>query len=337
MSARASLLAAAVLVLPATAPLAAQDFIWTPDRPDAVAPPGVFGDRVFAAGGFELSAYYRRISQEGIRFGSELVDPVSMFEFFEIVPLALVTDAYVVRAGLGLTDDLTVVGRGGFLTRRREQITEDFTFFVMESQGISDIELQALYGFWDSDAIRAHLHAGVSAPTGTVQARGGFDDVRAGGTLPYDMQMGAGAWGFSPGITAQVMNESGTVGGQVVGTLYLLEKGDWRHGDKVEANAWAGYRFNRFFSASARVNVLSFEAIKGFDPELEPFRDPGEHPLSFSGTRVEIPVGLNLYMPEGRWQGHRLSAELLFPVYENFDGPWLATDWSVKLGWQVGF
>ena len=86
------------------------------------------------------------------------------------------------------------------------------------------------------------------------------------------------------------------------------------------------------------MHLLSFEGIEGFDPDLDPARDPGEWPISFAGTRVDIPVGLNLYMPEdGPWAGHRLSVELVFPVHESFDGPWLASDWGASVGWQVGF
>jgi hypothetical protein len=325
-----------MFVLAASAPVQAQEFSWTFERPDAVAPLGVFGDRTLPGGAFEIGVHYARVSQEGIRFGSDFVDPLTLFETFDIVPFGLNTDGYFLRAGLGITDALTLAARGGFVTRVREQLTQDLSYFVLESEGISDVEVQALYGVWASDAVRAHLHGGVSIPTGNVEASGGDAELRAPGTLPYDMQLGAGAWGFSPGVTAQVMNESGSVGAQLLATLYLLEKQDWRLGDRVEGNIWAGYRLNDFFSASARLHVLSFEGIVGFDPALDPARDPGEWPISFAGTRVDLPVGLNLYIPEGRWQGHRLSVELSFPVHESFEGPWLATDWGASVGWQFG-
>jgi hypothetical protein len=208
---------------------------------------------------------------------------------------------------------------------------------VLESNGISDLEVQALYSVFSQDAVRAHLHAGVTVPTGSVSASDGVESLREEGTLPYDMQLGAGAFGFSPGLTAQIMNESGTVGAQLLGTFFFAEKEDWRLGNRIEGNVWAAYRLSRHFSASARAHVISFEGIEGFDPELDPARDPGEWPISFAGTRVDLPIGLNLYMPEdGPWAGHRLSVELVFPVYESFDGPWLASDWGATIGWQIG-
>jgi hypothetical protein len=336
-----SLLVAALLTT-AAAPVAAQDFIWSNDRPDAVAPLGVWGDRTLDAGALELGLSWSKVSQEGIRFGSEMIDPTQLFANFDIVPLNLNTDVYGVRVAFGLSENMTLAGRAGFLMRSREQITEDLTFFELNSEGLSDIEAQALYNVWTSDDVRVHLHLGATIPTGDVLAVDGFEEleaIRPRGQLPYDMQLGAGAWGVSPGITAQIMNEVGAVGGQIVGTRYFLEKQDWRLGDKVEANAWAAYRLNRFLSVSARMHAIGFGAIQGFDPALDPARDPGEFPISYGGHRVDLPVGLNIYVPqeEGRFAGHRLSVEFLFPVTEEFDGPWLATDWGVSVGWQFAF
>jgi hypothetical protein len=68
---------------------------------------------------------------------------------------------------------------------------------------------------------------GVLIPTGSVDETGDFpasgdlgaaDDVQ----LPYSMQTGSGAWALVPGITAQVMNNVGTVGGQVLGYFSAL-------------------------------------------------------------------------------------------------------------------
>lgn len=336
MSARSLLVAA--LLTTAAAPVAAQDFVWSTDRPDAVAPAGVWGDRTLDAGATELGLTWTKVAQAGIRFGEDLVEPEEMFKFFEIVPLTLNTDYYTGHLTFGLSDAVTLTGRVSFLMRARANILEDLTYFVLESEGMSDIEAQALIRVWASDDVHVHLHLGGSLPTGDVLAVDGAGGVRPRGQLPYDMQLGAGAWGFSPGITAQIMNDAGAVGGQIVGTRYFMEKQDWRMGDKIEATAWAAYRLNRFISASARVHAIGFGAIQGFDPALDPNRDPGELPISFGGKRVDLPVGLNIYVPEGEGDlaGHRLSVEFLFPVFEEFDGPWLSTDWGVTVGWQFG-
>jgi hypothetical protein len=336
MSSRRLILSAVALVIAGTAPAGAQT-LWSPDRPDAVAPIGVFGDRLQPAGKMQLTAFYARSASEGIRFGTEEIDPTTLFGEFELVPLSLTTDAWYLRAQYGINDRVTLAAEGGFANRTREQITEDFTFFALGSQGPTDVRAQLLFNLFNSEAVKAHLHLGASAPVGSTSESDGVAGLRATGRLPYDMQLGAGAWGISPGATAEVMNEYGAVGGQVIGTWYVGNTNGWRHGDQIEGNAWAAYRLNRFFSLSTRVHVLSFESIQGFDPTLDPARDPGELPLSFGGTKIEMPVGLNLYMPDGGWAGHRMSVEFNFPVHESFDGPWLKSNWGVTFGWQKTF
>jgi hypothetical protein len=336
MSARCLLVAALLTV--AAAPAGAQEYVWTDDRPDAEAPLGVFGARTLSAGALQITALYSKMDQSGIRLGSQLVDPSTLFDSHEIVPFDLTTTGYVVRGAYGLSDDLTLAGRVGFQMRDRWQRNQEDVFFQLESSGITDLEVQALYDVYESGPYRAHLHAGVTIPTGSVTLEDGVEGLREEGHLPYDMQIGSGAFGFSPGVTAQAMNENGSVGAQVLATLFFLEKEDWRLGDRVEANMWAGFRLNRFFSASVRVRATAFEEIDGFDPQLDPARDPGEYPFGLSGRRVDIPVGLNFYMPEGRWQGHRGSLEFVFPAHEQFDDwAWLASDWGFEVGWQKTF
>jgi len=55
------------------------------------------------------------------------------------------------------------------------------------------------------------------------------------------------------------------------------------------------------------------------------------------GTRVGIPLGLNLYFPSGALKGHRIAAEWHIPVYQTLNGPQLETDWVLTLGWQKSF
>ena len=335
MSAR-SLLVAALLSV-AAVPAGAQEYMWNDVRPDAVPPLGVFGARTLSAGALDLTVLYSKIDLAGIRLGSEFVDPTALVGDFQFVPFDLTTTGWTVRGALGLTDDLTLASRIGFLMRDRWQFNDETTF-QLEAQGITDLEVQALYDVYESGPYRAHLQAGVTIPTGSVTLEDGFEGLRADGVLPYDMQIGSGAFGVSPGATFQAMNERGSVGAQALATLFFLEKGDWRAGDRVEAGVWAAVRFNQFFSASVRMRALATEEIQGFDPDLDPTRDPGETPFSIGGQRVDVPVGVNFYMPEGRWQGHRASIEFIFPVHERFDDSYgLASDWGFEVGLQKTF
>ena len=323
------------LVVLGVVQLQAQEHVWTIDRPDGVAPIGVFGDRTLASGALELTAIYSSSDHLGIRFGTEVVSIDQTLDLFDVAPLSLATELLEVRLGLGLTDRLTLAGRIGIVSKERQQVTTD-QFFIIEVSDVSDTEVHLLWEVTNpGGAVRAHLQGGLSLPTGSIEESADVSGIRTG-VLPYDMQTGAGVVGALPGATAAVQNEVGTVGGQIMGRIYFGENDrGWRPGNAVEFNGWASYKVSDYVSVTARVNAIGWDAIDGFDAELNPFRDPGELGSSYAGERVNLPVGLNIYIPTGPLAGHRLSFEWVANVHEDLDGPWLAADDGFNISWQV--
>lgn len=55
------------------------------------------------------------------------------------------------------------------------------------------------------------------------------------------------------------------------------------------------------------------------------------------GTRLDLPLGLNILFPGGALKGHRIAAEWHIPLYQNLNGPQIETDWLVTVGWQKSF
>ncbi|HSR42239.1 MAG TPA: hypothetical protein VLL48_08710 [Longimicrobiales bacterium] len=337
---RTSLLLAAFLAF-AAGPAVAQDpmtqeHTWTADRPDGVAPGGVFADRVLGEGEFEVTALYSNMDLSGVRFGTDFLSIDETLDFFEVAPLTLTTEVLEVRLGMGLGDGLSLLARTGFASKRREQVTDE-TFFVLESEALTDTEVHVLWEVFGEGAVRAHFQGGVVLPTGSVEEEADLAGIRTG-VLPYDMQTGVGTVGVLPGFTVQMQNEVGTVGAQVTGRVYFGENDrGWRPGNAVEANGWASYRFNDYFAATAAVRAIGWGAIEEADDALDPFRDPGELASSFGGSRVDLPIGLNLYLPDGTLAGHRLSVQWVSNVHEDLDGPWLAADHGFTIAWQATF
>ncbi len=91
MRARSLLVAAAVVF--AAVPAGAQEHMWTADRPDGVTPIGIMGGSTLASGEVELTLMHQKSDLQGIRFDSQLLDPLSLFGFFTQVPLELTTEA----------------------------------------------------------------------------------------------------------------------------------------------------------------------------------------------------------------------------------------------------
>lgn len=327
-----TVLAAALLL--AAAPVGAQQYTWSEDRPDGVAPAGIWGDRTLPRGTVEVGYRFAHATARGLKFGILDVTEPSVLELgFTFVPLERTLEAHVGTVGVGVTDWLTLAATGAWVTKNRTTANDSILFFN-ETSGISDIQADALWEVYRVGAYRAHLHTGVIIPTGAVDARGNFGPA-ANAQLPYDMQIGAGSWTLVPGVTAQVMNDAGSVGVQLRGFFALNDNSrGWRPGTRVDGRLWAGYRFNDFVSVSGGVRASRAEAIKGFDRELETLRDPGDLALSTAMDRVDLPLGFNFRIPGGPLAGQRLSVEWVWTVHEKTDGPLLKDDRGFNIGWQ---
>jgi hypothetical protein len=339
---RISFLLAAALVSGATQASAQEPLIasqeeehtWTADRPDGAAPGGVFADQTLDQGTLELSVSYSKMDLDGVKFETDYLTPDQTLDLFEIAPLTLATDLVELRLAAGLSDDVTLVARSGFVSKRREQITSE-RYFVLESEDLADTEVHVLWNAYDEGPVKAHVQAGILIPTGSVEESGDVAGIRSG-ILPYDMQTGVGTVAFMPGATIQMQNRVGTVGLQFLGRIYVSENDrGWRPGNAAEANAWAAYKVNDYFAVTGRIRAVGWAAIEQADDSLDPFRDPGELASSYGGVRVDAPVGLSIRMPTGPLAGHRLSLEWVSNVHESLDGPWLAADNGFVVTWRT--
>ncbi len=348
---RKSLLTATLLLV--AAPLAAQqdDFMWNADRPDAHAPVGVLGDRTLPGGSFQASYRFQQINNRGVWFDNDSLGLALTQEFYRVAPLSLDNLVHQLEVAYGITDALTVMGRMDYSQRERQQFTTDGLFYVTEANGIGDAEVLGLYEFFRQADTRAHIQMGALIPTGdeagaieTPFSSPGLE------SLPYDMRLGSGVFGVLPGAAAQIQNEVASVGIQARGVVYLGENDlQYRPGNRMEGTLWAGYRLNAYFSVSARARYQTWSGVEGFDPGLQvfndltgeddpPFYDPGNDGFNLGGSQLEIPIGLNLYMPAGSaLQGHRVAIEYVYPAHRSYDGPQLGLQRGLIVGYQVVF
>lgn len=347
---RRSLLTATLLLL-AAAPMSAQEeYVWSGDRPDAQAPLGVVADRTLPGGAFQVGYRYQQMTNRGVWFDNDSLGLDLTREFYRIAPLSMDNLVHELRVAYGINDAMTVMARTEYSQRTREQFTSEGLFYVTEANGLGDTELLGLYEFFRENATRAHIQIGALIPTGdeSGEVETPFSTPGTEG-LPYDMRLGGGVFAFLPGATVQVQNEVASVGIQANGRVYLGENSlDYRPGNRMEGTLWAGYRLNEYFSVSARARYQTWSAVSGFDPNLQvfndgddddpPFYDPGNDGFSMAGSQLDIPVGLNLYMPSGtRFEGHRVAIEYVYPAHRSYDGPQLGFSRGLIVGYQVIF
>ena len=165
----AGVLLASLLV---AGPALAQDWVWTSNRPDGIAPAGVKADFTLSAG--EIYVGFRH-SQEKFR-GSRVTtvevstDDVLDFGFAVATPLY---DRQTTEADLrlGLTDFFTLEGTVPFIQNQALKQTAT-SFFEANSDVLGDVSIRGLFDLLEMDGYRLSLTLGASVPTGQLGKRG---------------------------------------------------------------------------------------------------------------------------------------------------------------------
>jgi hypothetical protein len=205
--------------------------------------------------------------------------------------------------------------------------------------GIGDLEAHLLYGLHQIWPYRAHLSLGVAVPTGSTEQTAVFPNTPSNEVIaPYPLQPGDGTIVILPAVVFVAENDAGTVGLRAGARVPVGENDrGWTRGTEVEGNLWMAYRFTEWVSGSVRINYRKTGNIDGFDPQVNPFSTPMAHPELQGGTRVELPIGINIRFAEGPLVGNRIRAEFILPVHQNLDGPQLKAKYGAALSWSVGF
>ncbi len=313
---------------------------WTLDRPDAFAPTGITGDHLMPAGEFMISVVFQNQNMEGNLWGTDSLDVDDILEFWTVAPVNMSSTSSTIYFLIGVTESLTLEGTVVATHVRMENwmpgtSSDSYFFYETSELGIGDVKVSALWSIFDEGPYRAHIHAGVSLPVGMVNSTG--SNPFSGGQsvyLGYPMQIGSGTFDFLPGFTFQAQNELASFGLQGKATMrnFRQNSGGWRLGNRYMGTAWGAYRFSDYISASARLEAATWGDVKGSDARLDPLFSPANDPNSMGGTRVDLPLGVNVFFPESRIGGYRFSVEGSIPLYQDLNGPQLKHDWSVRFG-----
>ena len=341
-------MAGAILFLMAFAfvqPLEAQvdpEYRWTSSRPDAQGPVSLFEDRTLSAGEIHLAVKYFHTQMRGQGSGSDSLTTSQVLRFFDVAPSQMVTQALSLDVLFGVTQHLTVAASGTFAQKTMDNLagldgqSNMFLLYQTEASGLQDVRVSALYNVYDRGPMRVHVQGGVSVPVGAIDADAvtPFSDPSPT-QLPYTLQLGSGTFDLLPGFTLSIQNEKASLGVQGKGTIRMGENDrGWRLGDAFEGTVWGGFYTSKWISTSLGGRFSSWGNVEGFDEGLNPNESPAHSALTQGGWRVDLPVGLNLVVPPGRFAGHRLGVEFTIPLHQDLDGPQLRHRWSLAAGWQ---
>lgn len=326
-------------------PLTAQDtetYRWTSSRPDAQGPVSLWGDHTVPVGELQLALKYFHTQMKGQGYGTDSLTLNQVLSLFTVAPDEMVTQGASLDVLYGMTPHLTLLASGTFAKKTMDNLTgvegqsNVFLFYQTEATGLEDVKVAALYDVYDRGPLRIHVQGGVSVPVGSISS----DDVtpfsgNRATQLPYPQQLGSGTFDLLPGFTANIQNAKASLGVQGQGTIRLGENDrGWTLGDVYAGTVWAGYRASEWISVSLGLKYSNWGNVTGFDQDLDPNESPANNTLTQGGWRVDIPMGINVIMPPGRFGGNRLGVDVLAPIHQNLDGPQLRHRWSVAVGWQ---
>lgn len=342
-----------------SSPAAAHDV-----KADDHAPIGVMADHTHKQGEVMISLRAMHMAMSGIQTGTDTISPDAVAtqvpnRFFgapmqpptlRIIPTEM--DSEMVMAGImyAPADWVTLTAMGSYITRDMSHTTYQGAAgtnvlgeFTTATEGIGDVSVGALFPVLTAADPKAEnrremtVGAAISIPTGSIEETaqiltpmGATPTVRT----PYQMQIGSGTWDLKPAVTYKGWAGALGYGAQYAGTIRTgTNDAGYRFGDVHEASLWGSYRAAQWVSFSLRGRGRTTGRVEGIDPMIMgPVQTA--NPDFQGGERLDIFAGSNFVITHGALAGHRLGIELGLPVYQDLNGPQLAGDWTLTLGWQ---
>jgi len=304
----------------------------------------VLGGHTHCSGQIMFGYDYTHTHMSGLLEGTREISAAKAFsEGFGTVHTSMDMDMHMFDVMYAPSDYVTLMAMVPYTQMSMEHLKSDGTRFTQHTDGFGDADLMALwtvYGNSCTGGNRIVLNAGMSFPTGAIDARDHRDGKAALPLVPleYLMQHGSGTYDLLPGITYLGESENWSWGAQTIETVRLGRNDhDYRLGNEYGGSGWVAYAFTDWLAPSFRVNGKVWQNITGADPALAANTTPEGRPNLRAGSRIDALFGINLFAPKGFLTGNRLSVEGGLPIYQDLKGPQLGTAWMISLRWSYAF
>ena len=320
-------------------------------RADEHAPIGVMADHYHKAGEVMFSYRYMHMHMEGNRDGTSDRSPAEIAAnepsrfgppLLRVVPTEMTMDMHMFGVMWAPSDRVTLMGMVNYIDKEMEHVTfmgmmgtNRLGTFTTKTSGLGDTRLSALVRISEDDTSRWHAILGVSLPTGDIEETDQIltpMNTRPSPRLPYPMQLGSGTYDLIAGLTYAQNGPRWGWGSQWESVFRIGENDeDYTLGDTHMVQGWLSYLVQEHLSLSARLSYKTRDNIDGQDPLIAaPVQTADPDRQAFD--RIDLSVGTNVVVGHS---GHRLALEVTTPLYQDFDGPQLETDWQITVGWQL--
>ncbi len=306
-----------------------------PSAPSA-APPAPIGIHVGEArekGEWAFSYRFERVHRDGNRDGTSRQSNADVRVVFSDVPMEMNSDVHTFGIEHAPLSRLTLLAELPFVRRELQSSPAIGSKYTIHTDGIGDLKIYALVPFMRKGNERLHFYLGLGTPTSNVDDREKIQGVNT--LVPYDMQIDEGTWNLMPGFAYRGHRGGLGWGLQASGTFRLSEnEKDYRLGDSYEVTGWLAHDLVWGMSSSVRLAWNHWGDIRG-RAKLGPDDNPASSRNTKSGARLDLGPGVSFALPFLGEQ--RISAEVVWPVYQSLEGPQLERDWTVMTGWHWTF
>lgn len=318
---------------------------WNSARPDSHAPISVMGEHTHKTGEFMFSYRHMRMEMNSLVDGDRAISTSDLLgsSAYTMAPSKMTMTMDMLGLMYAPNDSTTLMAMLPYVEKDMDMIMMSGSMPAMEgmmsmavpvqtsmkSSGLGDLKVGALQGIYASDQQKVHLNLMLSLPTGSIDEKNGL-----GQALPYGMQLGSGTYDLLPGFTYAAQYDRFSWGAQATATIRLSENDrDYTLGNRYQVQAWIQKPVHQRVSLSARLSHENWKSIDGNDKRLNAMMSPLNDPDLQGGERLVASVGFNVTLPAG----NRLAVEYSKELDQNLDGPQMALDDSLVIGWQLSF
>lgn len=324
-------------------------------RPDAHAPLSIMGDHMHRTGEIMISMRQMRMTMSSNKIGTDKVSDArilnvqnsngGMFSTLKAVPRKMVMDMTMLGVMYAPNDRVTLASMVHLRTNEMTVTAYNpagvsLGDFKTRSDGLGDTSISALIAVPTNRGGSLHAGLGFRLPTGSIKETGLMQtpmNMWVEARLPYGIQLGSGTYDFTPSLTYQKYVGEFSWGAQW-GSIIRLGKNSqgYRLGDHHQFDLWGARRLSASWSVSTHLNLTSTQKINGQDRLIDKPIQTAQTAF-YGGERANFGMGVNWIGRNGPLKGHRFAAEVLGPIYEDLNGPQMALDWSLMVGYQKAF
>ncbi|NBC57206.1 MAG: transporter [Bacteroidetes bacterium] len=307
---------------------------WTSARPDGHAPITVMGDHYHHKGELMFSYRYMPMWMDGNISEQDNISNSDIYSNFMIAPQEMQMDMHMLGLMYGVSDKLTLMLMGNILSNSMDLRAMNGNTFSTESDGFGDLKIRALYQLFNVKKQSLHFNIGLSIPTGDIDQTSATP-MSDNAPLAYPMQLGSGTFDPQFGMTYLGQAEQFSWGVQSLYTSRLGDNdNDYRLGNAFETSGWVAYKAHDYFSFSTRLKYADVRQISGADPAFNPMMMPLFNVENSGRSQVDLGLGTNFYVPDGRLKNLRFGFEFILPVYQNVNGIQMEVDYAATFGIQ---